>query len=441
MGDAVSTHERMNVFLFLLALSSTAAADEITDQARELLNSHQAGSAYTLLAPLSDERAGDPDFDYLLGIAALDSGQPGQAVFALERVLAVKPDDALARAEIARAYFALAEFDTSRQEFENVKTSAEVPATALATMDKYLNLIDRAQRGEQRVGGYIGFSTGYDTNVNSGTDQSTIAIPVLGNLPFQLVDKATSQDNAFATIAAGVNALKPIDKTWAVIGGARGYYRATETPFSTADTYLYGGVRGTFGKHEVVFAGQGEDFIVDADSLRFVYGGYAQWSYALDNKSRLSLSFQGNKIDYPDLSNRNATRYVTSASYLRALPGKHEPVVYAGVYGGVEQENHGTRPQFGHDLYGGRIGGSIELMPKLRGFTSVSIEQRDYHGPDPIFQRTRDDTQYIVSGGVEYKICEDWLLRPNVSYTANNSNIPLNDYDRVVVGIDVTMQF
>ncbi len=437
----VTTHERMNVFLVLLALSAPAAADEVTDQARELLNSHQAGSAYSLLAPLSDERAGDPDFDYLLGIAALDSGQPGQAVFALERVLAVRPEDALARAEIARAYFALSEFETSKQEFENVKTSGEVPPNARATMDQYLSLIDRAQRGEQRVSGYIGFSTGYDSNVNSGTDESSIAIPVLGNLPFQLVDKATSQDNPFAAVSAGVNGLKPIDKNWAVIGGARGYYRATETPFSTADTYLYAGVRGSFGKHEVVLAGQGEDFIIDADSLRFVYGGYAQWNYAVDNKSRLSLSFQGNKIDYPDLTHRNATRYVTSASYLRAMPGKLEPVIYAGVYGGVEQENHGTRPQFGHDLYGGRLGGSIELMPKVRGFASVSMEQRDYHGPDPVFLRTRDDTQYIVSSGVEYKFCENWMLRPNITYTANNSNIPINDYDRVVVGIDVTMQF
>ena len=37
--------------------------------------------------------------------------------------------------------------------------------------------------------------------------------------------------------------------------------------------------------------------------------------------------------------------------------------------------------------------------------------------------------------------CENWLLRPNVTYTANNSNVPINDFDRVVVGIDITMQF
>ena len=431
----------MNIFLVLLALSGSAAADQVTDQARELLASRQAGSAYTLLAPFSDERAGDPEFDYLLGIAALDSGQPGQAVFALERVLAVRPDDALARAEIARAYFALSEFETSKQEFENVKSSDEIPDTARATMAQYLTLIDRAQRGEQRVSGYIGFSTGYDTNANSGTDNTTIAIPVLGNLPFQLIDRATSQDSPFTAVSAGFNALKPIDKTWALVGGANGYYRATENPFSTADAYLYAGVRGTFGKHEVLFAGQGENFIIDGDSLRHVYGGYTQYSYAIDNKSRLSLSFQGNKIDYPDLSNRNATRYVTSANYLRALPTKRETVIYAGFYGGVEQENDSSRPQFGHDVYGGRLGGSIELMPKLRGFASVSIEQRDYHGPDPVFLRTRDDTQYNITGGALYKFCENWLLRPNVTYTANNSNVPINDFDRVVVGIDITMQF
>ncbi len=437
----MSTHGRLNTFLVLLVLSSAATADGVTDQARALLNSQQAASAYELLAPLGDERAGDPDFDYLLGIAALDSGRPGLAVFALERVLAVRPDDALARAEIARAYFALSEFQTSRQEFENARASGEVPAAARTTMDKYLSLIDRAQRGTQRVSGYLGFSTGYDSNLNSGTDQTTIAIPVLGNLPFQLDDKASAHDNAFATIAGGLNVLHPLNKNWAAIGGTRAYYRGTESPFSTADTYLYGGVRGSYGKHEMVFAAQGENFTVDAQSLRYVFGGYAQWSYAPDDKSRFSLSFQGNKINYPDVSQRNAARYVTSASYLRALPGKLEPLVYVGIYGGVEDEVNGSLPQFGHDLYGGRIGGSIGLMPHLRGFLSLSMEQRDFHGRDPIFLRTRDDTQYIVSGGAEYKFCENWLLRPNVSYTANDSNLPINNFDRVVVGVDVTMQF
>src|SRR2546425_555431 len=94
--------------LFLL-LQSLAFADQITDRARLLLQEKNPQAAYRLLEPLESQRAGDPEYDYLLGIAALDSGERERAVFALERVLAVNPNHAQARAEIARAYFEMGE--------------------------------------------------------------------------------------------------------------------------------------------------------------------------------------------------------------------------------------------------------------------------------------------------------------------------------------------
>lgn len=200
-------------------------------------------------------------------------------------------------------------------------------------------------------------------------------------------------------------------------------------------------MRGTFGKHELTFAGQGENFAVDAESLRHVYGGFGQWSYALDQRSRLSVALQASQIDYPDLPNRDATRWVGSTSYLRVLPGKYEPLVYAGAYGGFEDENRNAFQQFGHDLYGGRAGGSLAVFPRTRMFASVSFEQRDYHGDDPIFLRTRDDTQFTVTGGFEIKLANQWFLRPNVNYISNDSNIPINDYDRVIAGFDVSLRF
>lgn len=219
----------------LLVLAGTANGDTVIEQAREQLKNKQAAAAYSLLAPHADERAGDPEFDYLLGIAALDAGEPGEAVFALERVLAADPDNALARAEIARAYYALSEFETARQEFENVQNAGEVPAAARETLDRYLSLIERAQIGPSRVSVFLSVAFGYDSNVNSGTDESQVAIPILGNLPFQLVDGALDQEDGFVTVAGGVNASHPLTKEWALVGGARGYYRNTQAPFSTAD--------------------------------------------------------------------------------------------------------------------------------------------------------------------------------------------------------------
>src|SRR5574341_400922 len=107
--------------LALFTASITAGADEVTDRAKRLLAQQQAKEAYALLAPLEEKRAGDPEFDYLLGIAALDAGEPERAVFALERVLALQPNNALARAEIARAYFIMGERETAKREFQAVR--------------------------------------------------------------------------------------------------------------------------------------------------------------------------------------------------------------------------------------------------------------------------------------------------------------------------------
>src|SRR3546814_19662724 len=68
------------------------------------------------LAAQAEGRIGDPEFDYQLGMAALDAGRYGEAVIALQRVLAVQPNNAPARAELARAYALAGDIDTARAE-------------------------------------------------------------------------------------------------------------------------------------------------------------------------------------------------------------------------------------------------------------------------------------------------------------------------------------
>ena len=106
-----------------------AAADAVTDRAKALLQRQDPQGAYKLLLPLESQRAGDPEYDYLLGIAALDAGDPERAVFALERVLALQPENLQARAEIGRAYLAMGEREAAKREFEAVK-ARQVPAQA-----------------------------------------------------------------------------------------------------------------------------------------------------------------------------------------------------------------------------------------------------------------------------------------------------------------------
>src|SRR5690349_17866616 len=138
------------------------AADEVLAKAKALLDANNPQAAYNLLAPLQSERAGDPDYDYLLGVSALDLGKNTEAVFALERVLSVRPDNAPARAQIARAYFALKETDTARREFENVKQQ-QLPSDVRLTIDRYLDAIDRIAETEKfKARFFVEFAFGWD---------------------------------------------------------------------------------------------------------------------------------------------------------------------------------------------------------------------------------------------------------------------------------------
>lgn len=436
---------RTCLFALLLVVAGTAPADDDLDRARAALERNDADAAYDVLAPLAATREGDPEFDYLYGIAALDAGRPTEAVFALERVLAVDPTNDVARAEIARAYFLLGERETARQEFETVRDSGQAPDAARQTINRYLALLDRGVvEGEEEgttVNGYIDVAIGFDSNINSATDQSQVALPLLGNVQFQLTDAAREIENSYGQIAGAVNVTHPLDERFRVIGGARGYNRFTEDPFDTRDLYAYAGLAMVEGKHRFSVAANAENFAVDGDTLRNVFGGFGQWTYSLDDTSRVNFSVQGSVIEYINLPNRDVNRYVGSVGYIKAFNHPRQPLFFAGAYGGVEDEQNNAFPQFGHDLYGGRVGGSFQIKERLRGFGSVALEQRDYNGPDTIFLTTRDDTQFIANAGIEYEVIPDWRIVPEVTYINNDSNILLNDYDRWVAGVRIRYTF
>ena len=105
---------------------AAAFAEEMSD-AREMLRKGEAAGAFALLEPLERTRAGDVDFDYLLGVAAYDTGRYDRAVVAFERALVASPGFFSARFDLARAYFALGADDLARQEFTRLISANPTP--------------------------------------------------------------------------------------------------------------------------------------------------------------------------------------------------------------------------------------------------------------------------------------------------------------------------
>ncbi len=428
------------VGLLWLGAASAPLADQVLDQARKLLEQRNPKAAYALLLPLEARRAGEIEYDYLLGIAALDAGDPQQAVFALERVLAVNPGFLQARAEIARAYFVLGERQTARQEFAAVKKQG-VPPEARDTIDRYLSALE-PQRTQVRA--YIEATAGWDSNVNSATSKSTIAIPAFGGTIATLNPLGVRTSDWFGGLGAGVSLSQGLSDQWYLIGAASyaGKYNFDVDGFDTGQIDGSAGVRWASGNHQVLAIGQYQRFWADYARYRDTSGGTAQWLYNFSPTQQLTLFGQFAALRYAAPQElRNANRYIGGVGYSQAFAARYAPVFFVSAYGGEEKERNTAFPWLGHRPLGLRLGGQLSLTDRALLFASASYEHRQYNGTDPLFLVRRRDDQADGRLGLAYVVAPSWTVTPQVAYTYSFSNIQLYEYERTVASVSVRRDF
>jgi tetratricopeptide (TPR) repeat protein len=433
------------VLAFWMCISAAFAADELLARAREFMDRKDPRAAYELLVPHQSERAGDPAYDYLLGVAALDAGKPGEAVFALERVLAVQPDHKQARAEIARAYFELGEIDGARKEFETVQRMG-VPPEAKDSIGRYLEAIQQLDAAPAtQWQGYLEAGLGYDNNVNAATSASLVGVPVFGGALFQLDAAAVEQSDWFGTIGGGAAVRHPVSKQLALFGAVDGYYRGNESvnDFDRGQLTYSLGANWFHGKNVFTLAFQGDNFWLDHDSYRDAYGGVAQWQHNLDARTQATLYAQYADISYtaPGQGFRDADRLVFGGALGHAYRHPLLPVVYLGAYFGDEDQDLASVPWIGFDMIGLRAGGELSVNQKTKLLLNVAFENRQYGANDPFFLVTRHDQQLDIRLSLEFRPWKDWKVTPGIQYTENKSNIVINDFDRSVAAVFVRREF
>src|SRR5258706_631245 len=437
-------HPRLFSLLLLFAIAyppSAPADDDLLVQAKQQLDNGNAQGAYNLLTPLESARAGDAEFDFLLGSAALELGKNTEAVFALERVLALQPNSAPARAQIARAYFNLKEIETAKREFENVKKQ-DVPPEVAATIDRFLDAITRVEESERTViHGFVEFGIGYDTNVNSATAANQMAIPAFGGTIFALAPSATKVGDEFISFGGGVSFQHPFSKRLTLFGGLA-YQNKTNTSEDNFSTYYYDANLGLSYRRDrdtFTLAAQYNSFWVNDtqlynDAYRNASGVTGQWQHDFDSRNQISVFLQYSDLTYPDQEIRNANRYIGGVGYAHAF-GRGTVITYLGLYGGAEKEKDDSAPQVGNDIYGARLGAQWSLNEKSSLFANASGERRKYGGPDPFFLVDRKDTQYSASGGLIIVPKKNLHITPQISWTDNRSNIEINEFNRVIYQI------
>ncbi|MBU1171875.1 MAG: DUF560 domain-containing protein [Proteobacteria bacterium] len=412
-------------------------------KATSLMNAGKANEAFELLWPLEDELAGNSDYDYLFGIAALESGHPAKASLALERVLAMKPGFAGARVDLGRAYFAIGNYRIARKEFTLVLQQPNPPPLVKAVINKYMVMIEeRLTKKKNQLSGWVEISGGYDSNVNYATADTVIKAPGLQSATIPLSDDNIEQDDAFLKCSINMGLLHHFTPTVRSFVGVNGSKRflANEQKFETEDaqlrTYL------EFGENINTFrigAVAGLSTLDQTLNSKQV-GGNMVWQHALNPSNLITLFSQYDTFRYPDVQVNNFDQWVGGVSWIHAMPFMRASMLAASAYGGYAFETE-NRADGDNSIYGLRLGYHIKPFPAISIIAGVGEQLSDFKKENAIFQEERDDQQLDVRLAVNWTPIKRVSIGGMISHVHNNSNIPIYEYRRNDVSARIQYYF
>ena len=406
----------------------------VLGQAEELVRSGDAEQAWALLAPLERQFAGRPDFDYVLGVAALESGRPNRATFVFERVLTVNPGHLAARLEMARAYFALRDFERAEREFNVILASA--PPPEVATLSRlYLSKMRReAQPARGAVfSGYAELTVGHDSNVNAAAAVSSVFVPGLGN-ELAIDPSLMARADDFVGLGGGLEYTHALTSNVGLTASAdvrQRWYSHADT-FDARAAEVQAALTHRLDEQSLVqYSGRFSDYELDNASYRDTASLVAQWNRRLSLRTRISLGGEGHRIRYRTDATKTSSSdlYAATAGVTYVLQPATLTAASASLYWGNDQAVAG-RADGDRRLYGATVGLQRRLMERAEVYVRLSVLDSDYEMPNADFGVTRRDRQYDAVLGIGWEFANGWVLRPQVLHTTHHSNIPLNEYKR-----------
>jgi len=433
------------LFFACIASAGNAQADEAFDmeKLKALYNSHQIQAAYDYANHYLGEMEGDPYFDYLYGVNAIDTGHASQGVFALERVLISHPDDHVARLELARGYFILEEYARARQEFEKV-LAVNPPKAVRDTTEAFLDQIRlKEARYRTTTGGNVALGVGSDSNVNSGPSESGLTI-------VKLDSSSLGQSDTYTELAANWGIGYPFAPGWMATGNITADLHKNQelSTFDTTNATLQAGVSRIYKESRYKAEMLYQQFKLDGEEYRTMSGLNLEWLWSFTQTSRFDTTLQYVTLDYPTVTTKNSTLSTLAFTYTHNFSVAYAPIFFTSINLGKEAADDSTDASAladtERDILGLRLGTILSFSPKLALQLAASLQTSDYAGEQTfaLFAGTvRQDDFISANLNLIWLINKDWRLDTKLAYNKNDSNVELYTYDRTTIGLEANYSF
>lgn len=446
--------------LFSLLLPGVAAigAEPDLDMAQKLIGAGKAGEAFKLLEPFDFDKSGDIKFDYIYGIAALESGRPDKATLALERVLATDPNFSGARMDMARGYFMIGDFVRAKTEFGTV-LSQNPPPLAKQVVEKYLRAIEEREKSQkQQVKGYVEATYGYDSNITTVTGDfmggvmSAYAIPGV-----QATGNSIQRSGSFTSMGGGFDIAHTVEEGISLYAGLDGKSKvfAQAEPFNTDTVDGKFGVNVSSGSNMYKLGYQTQYFYQNGDTPitnntkawadRTSYSYLAEWKRMVGSSDLFGVGAQLGGTRTPYTTTSDVDQNSVTLSWLHLFGGQGKPILFSSFTS--SRDNALRKLANGSDVskesMGVRFFGQVSLNETLDIFSGLGYQEKDDKAE---FARSTvvaigKDSTADISIGANWRFMDSWTLKPQVSYSKNRSNIDLYVYDRTEASVTVRYDF
>ena len=444
----------------LCALLSPVAAlanPALLRDAQQLLAANNPKQAYMILVARQDQLSGNVEFDYLLGVAALDSGKIDESIIAFERVLQVDPKNAGARMDLARAYFNAGAMDLAQANFLELKES-NPPAAALIAIDKYLVAI--RQRRTQTVNVFSAWGEtglGYDSNITGVPTDFTSAVASAFNITgISPTGNSIKRKAPYLAAAVGVDYAYALRAGWAAfVGGeARGRAYRRESDFNSISGEARFGALWASGSQQLRLTGGYNRFSQDGlapgepkpTNDRSTALVAADYRYAFNERQQLNAGVAGTRVKFLTNNIEDFDAVTVTAGYLQAFERKGSPVLQLSSY--YSRDEAVRKLADGVSDKSKRVAGvrsyfQYSLTDKLAWFNGLGFSSRS---DQSAFSRATEiefgrDRLADVTLGITWRFQPKCAMRAQWFASRNDSNIAIYDFTRHEVSSTIRCDF
>jgi len=437
------------IMLCIYSLTNSAMATSqnsnrlaLFDSAEVMLNTGNASTAYEMLSSELATLAGNEEFDYLLGWSALESGQPGMAIFSLERVVATNPKHGGAYLELGRAYFKIKQYKPAQLAF-NSALELHPPKHIETRIRDYIIQIENFNKKQTTNFHFdIQLSSGNDSNVNSATNDEVFGTWIIN-------EANTKQASAFNSIDLNAKHATKLSKTLTsqtVVNHKQTEYRGSATAANLKSNSFVSGLNYKINNTtNFMLTGLINDIAIANNFFRTTTGFNLALGHTISAKQQLGFNtqvFTNSFTKSVSAQNTNSLGLtISSSQILKIQQDNWFTRVYIGTNKDLPTNSNGTYGKTTslvglHSILGfnQKVSFKQNLNLAYSAYTSSFLNGNNFD-----FSK-RYDQQVSVSFGVDIKPTKQWIVNPYINVINRRSNIELYQFSRMIVGLNVRRQ-